>query len=89
MKLIFYVFLVNLIFIAKFSYARLIYIKKPKENKSFEDDIEQFLNSALIKIEQEKFSEHDFRTLLSLSNKIYNQKRHEKNFPVYWYSRQG
>jgi F0F1-type ATP synthase membrane subunit a len=88
MKIIFIILLLNLIYLAKFSYARLIYTKRPKENKSFQEMYMDFLNDAVIKIEQEKFSENDFRTLMFLSSKFEEQKRHE-NFPVYWYSRQG
>ena len=73
---------------AKFTDARLIYMKRPKEIKSLEDSMELFLNNALIKIQNEKFSESDFRTLMFLSSKLEEQKRHN-NFPVYWYSRQG
>jgi hypothetical protein len=75
---------------SKLSYSRLIYTARPKEAKSFEEKFSDLLDMALIKIEQNKFSEHDLRTLMSLTDKI-NKLRIEKNddLTVYWYSRQG
>jgi hypothetical protein len=75
---------------SKLSYSRLIYTARLKEAKSLEENFSDLLDMALIKIEQNKFSEHDFRTLMFLTNKLDKLRREKKDdLTVYWYSRQG
>jgi len=80
--------LINIIILAKFSHGRLIYTARV-ESRSFEDIVKEFLEKALVKVEQEKFSYYDFQVLMFLTNKIEEIKKQQKLSPVYWYSRQG
>jgi hypothetical protein len=80
--------LINIIILGKFSYARLIY-KARIEGQSFQEMYMDVLEKALVKIEQEKFSDQDFETLIFFTNKMDEIKRQYIRSPVYWYSRQG
>jgi menaquinone-dependent protoporphyrinogen IX oxidase len=80
--------LLNIIIVGKFSYGRLIYTARV-ERKSFEEIVTQFLEKALVKIEQEKFSDQDFYALMFFTNKMDEIKKQQNISPVYWYSRQG
>jgi len=80
--------LTSIIIFAKFSHGRLIYTARV-ESRSFEDIVKEFLEKALVKVEQEKFSYYDFQVLMFLTNKIEEIKKQQKLSPVYWYSRQG
>jgi len=80
--------LISIIVLGKFSHARSIY-KTRIEGKSFQEIYMEFLENALVKIGQEKFSDHDFQTLIFFTNKMNEIKRQYIASPVYWYSRQG
>ena len=71
-----------------FSYGRLIYTARVA-SKSLEEIVKEFLEKAIVKIEQEKFSDLDFHALMFYTNKMEEIKQQQKISPVYWYSRQG
>ena len=87
-RIIIFFSLINIIILGKFSHGRLIYTARV-ESRSFEEIVKEFLEKALVKIEQEKFSYYDFQTLMFFTKKIEEIKKQKKISPVYWYSRQG
>ena len=76
-RIIIFFSLINIIILGKFSHGRLIYTARV-ESRSFEEIVKEFLEKALVKIEQEKFSYYDFQTLMFFTKKIEEIKK-QKN----------